>query len=90
MTTIETKQLDTTELEDRVRSMYEEVARQPEREFHFETGARSPNASDTPKAVLDRIPAGAVDSHAGAIPAAFSPSRRRPSTWWWKRSIDCP
>ena len=33
-----TKQLDTGELEARVKRMYEEVALEPEREFHFETG----------------------------------------------------
>jgi arsenite methyltransferase len=34
----ETRQLDTTELEQRVKRMYEEVALEPEGEFHFETG----------------------------------------------------
>jgi arsenite methyltransferase len=33
-----TKRLDTGELEERVKRMYEEVALEPEREFHFETG----------------------------------------------------
>jgi hypothetical protein len=33
-----TKQLDTGELEERVKRMYEEVALEPERDFHFETG----------------------------------------------------
>ena len=32
------QQLDTTELEQRVKSMYQEVALEPERDFHFETG----------------------------------------------------
>jgi hypothetical protein len=32
------KQLDTTELEERVKGMYKEVALDPEHEFHFETG----------------------------------------------------
>ena len=34
----EARQLDTTELEQRVKRMYEEVALEPERDFHFETG----------------------------------------------------
>jgi hypothetical protein len=33
-----TNQLDTRELEDRVKRMYEEVALEPDHEFHFETG----------------------------------------------------
>ena len=32
------RQLDTSELEERVKRMYEEVALEPEHEFHFETG----------------------------------------------------
>jgi hypothetical protein len=36
--TTETSELDTHELEQRVKSMYEEVALEPDREFHFETG----------------------------------------------------
>jgi arsenite methyltransferase len=33
-----TSRLDTTELEQRVRTMDEEVALEPEHDFHFETG----------------------------------------------------
>ena len=36
--TTEVRQLDSSELKQRVRRMYEEVALQPEHEFHFETG----------------------------------------------------
>ena len=36
--TTSTDQLDTSELEQRVKGMYQEVALEPEREFHFETG----------------------------------------------------
>ena len=36
--TAETRHLDTTELEQRVKSVYQEVALDPERDFHFETG----------------------------------------------------
>jgi arsenite methyltransferase len=61
----ETRQLDTTELEQRVRRMYEEVALAPEREFHFETGRPLAERLGYPAADLDRIPAAAIDSFAG-------------------------
>jgi arsenite methyltransferase len=63
--TTETRQLDTTELERRVKSMYEEVALDPDREFHFETGRPLAERLDYPPADLDRIPAAAIDSFAG-------------------------
>jgi arsenite methyltransferase len=63
--TIETRQLDTTELEERVKRMYEEVAREPERDFHFETGRALAERLGYPPADLDRIPAEAIDSFAG-------------------------
>ena len=59
------RQLDTTELEDRVKRMYEEVALEPEREFHFETGRPLAERLGYPPADLDRIPAAAIDSFAG-------------------------
>ncbi len=61
----ETNELDRTELEDRVKRMYEEVALEPEREFHFETGRPLAERLGYPPADLDRIPAGALDSFAG-------------------------
>ena len=61
----ETRQLDTTELEQRVKRMYEEVALEPEREFHFETGRPLAERLGYPPADLDRIPAAAIDSFAG-------------------------
>jgi arsenite methyltransferase len=63
--TTETRQLDTTELEERVKRMYEEVAREPERDFHFETGRALAERLGYPSADLDRIPAPAIDSFAG-------------------------
>jgi SAM-dependent methyltransferase len=57
-----TKQLDTGELEQRVKRMYEEVALEPEREFHFETGRALAERLGYPAADLDRIPAGAIES----------------------------
>jgi arsenite methyltransferase len=60
-----TKQLDTGELEERVKRMYEEVALEPERDFHFETGRPLAERLGYPAADLDRIPAGAIESFAG-------------------------
>jgi arsenite methyltransferase len=63
--TSEVRELDTAELKQRVQSMYEEVALQPEREFHFETGRPLAERLGYPPADLDRIPAPAIDSFAG-------------------------
>jgi ubiquinone/menaquinone biosynthesis C-methylase UbiE len=63
--TTHVRQLDTSELEGRVRSMYEAVALEPEREFHFETGRALAERLGYPPADLDRIPAAAIDSFAG-------------------------
>jgi hypothetical protein len=59
------RQLDTAELEERVKRMYEEVALKPEREFHFETGRPLAERLGYPAGDLDRIPAGAIESFAG-------------------------
>jgi SAM-dependent methyltransferase len=59
------RRLDTSELEERVKRMYEEVALEPEREFHFETGRPLTERLAYPRADLDRIPAAAIDSFAG-------------------------
>jgi len=59
------KQLDTRELEERVKRMYEEVALEPDREFHFETGRALAERLGYPAADLDQIPAGAIESFAG-------------------------
>jgi arsenite methyltransferase len=45
--------------------MYEEVALEPGREFHFETGRPLCERLGYPPAELDRIPAAAIDSFAG-------------------------
>jgi arsenite methyltransferase len=60
-----TTRLDTAELEQRVKTMYEEVALEPEREFHFETGRPLAERLGYPPDPLDRIPAAAIDSFAG-------------------------
>jgi arsenite methyltransferase len=65
MSTTPTRTLDTQELEQRVKGMYEEVALHPDAEFHFETGrALAERLGYTPES-LDRIPAAAIDSFAG-------------------------
>ena len=66
--------LDTTELEQRVKRMYEEVALESEREFHFETGRALAERLGYPASELDRIPAEAIESFAGV--GYFSTSRR--------------
>lgn len=63
--TATTSQLDRTELEQRVKRMYEEVALEPGHEFHFETGRPLAERLGYPPAELDRIPADAIDSFAG-------------------------
>jgi ubiquinone/menaquinone biosynthesis C-methylase UbiE len=63
--TTEVHQLDTAELEQRVQGMYEEVALEPERKFHFETGRPLAERLGYPPGDLDRIPAAAIDSFAG-------------------------
>jgi arsenite methyltransferase len=59
------RQLDTTELQERVTRMYEEVAEEPQHEFHFETGRSLAERLGYPTAELDRIPAAAIESFAG-------------------------
>ena len=61
----EVRQLDRVELTTRVQRMYEEVALEPDREFHFETGRPLAERLGYPPAELDQIPAGAIDSFAG-------------------------
>ena len=63
--TTQVRQLDTTELTERVQRMYEEVALEPDREFHFETGRALAERLGYPPTDLDRIPAPAIDSFAG-------------------------
>lgn len=57
--------LDTSDLEQRVKSMYEEVALHPDAEFHFETGRALAERLGYPIEILDRIPAEAIESFAG-------------------------
>jgi arsenite methyltransferase len=62
---VTTRQLDTMELEERVKRMYQEVALEPEHEFHFETGRPLAERLGYPADDLDAIPAAAIDSFAG-------------------------
>jgi arsenite methyltransferase len=59
------QQLDTADLTQRVKEMYQEVALHPQNEFHFETGRPLAERLGYPAADLDRIPAAAIDSFAG-------------------------
>ena len=59
------KTLDTQELEQRVKQMYQEVALEPQHEFHFETGRVLAERLGYPPEDLDRIPVAAIDSFAG-------------------------
>jgi ubiquinone/menaquinone biosynthesis C-methylase UbiE len=63
--TITTRPLDTGELEARVKRMYEEVALEPEHEFHFETGRALAERLGYPSDDLDAIPGAAIESFAG-------------------------
>ena len=45
--------------------MYQEVALEPEHEFHFETGRPLAERLGYPAQALDRIPAAAIESFAG-------------------------
>jgi arsenite methyltransferase len=58
-------QLDTSELEQRVKRMYAEVALESDHEFHFETGRALAERLGYPAAALDRILAEAIESFAG-------------------------
>lgn len=67
MTTAATtrQKLNTNELEQKVKEMYGEVARNPHGEFHFEMGRALAERLGYRGADLDRVPAEAIDSFAG-------------------------
>lgn len=50
---------------DAVRRMYTDVARAPEREFHFPTGRRACELAGYPAELLDPLPVSAMESFAG-------------------------
>jgi arsenite methyltransferase len=57
--------VDRAELESKVKDMYRRVAEQPHQGFHFEMGRDLAERLGYPTDVLDRIPAGAIESFAG-------------------------
>jgi ubiquinone/menaquinone biosynthesis C-methylase UbiE len=57
--------VDTRELETKVKQMYRQVAEEPRGAYHFEMGRPLAERLGYPAEVLDRIPAGAVESFAG-------------------------
>jgi SAM-dependent methyltransferase len=59
------RRLDTSDLEARVKDMYREVALEPHKDFHFETGRPLAERLGYPPDDLDRIPPAAIDSFAG-------------------------
>lgn len=60
-----TTQVDRADLETKVRAMYQDVARTPHGEFHFEMGRGLAERLGYRAADLDRIPADAIESFAG-------------------------
>jgi ubiquinone/menaquinone biosynthesis C-methylase UbiE len=61
----ETRTLDTRDLERRVKEMYREVADEPHKDFHFETGRALAKRLGYPPAELDALPSEAIESFAG-------------------------
>jgi ubiquinone/menaquinone biosynthesis C-methylase UbiE len=57
--------LDTARLEQMVKDMYRDVARNPAGEFHFEMGRALAERLGYAASVLDRVPAAAIESFAG-------------------------
>jgi ubiquinone/menaquinone biosynthesis C-methylase UbiE len=57
--------VDTTELTEKVQRMYRAVATDPGGEYHFELGRPLAERLGYPADVLNRIPAGAIESFAG-------------------------
>jgi ubiquinone/menaquinone biosynthesis C-methylase UbiE len=61
----ETTQLDTADLERRVKDVYQHVAEHPEQQYHFEMGRDLAERLGYPTEILDAIPAAALASFAG-------------------------
>jgi ubiquinone/menaquinone biosynthesis C-methylase UbiE len=59
------KRLDVAALEQKVKSMYRDVAINPHGEFHFEMGRALAERLGYPAADLDAVPSQAIDSFAG-------------------------
>ena len=65
MQTTTIKKVDASELEQKVKKMYSDVALNPKGEYHFEMGRGLAEKLGYEKNDLDRIPAAAIDSFAG-------------------------
>jgi arsenite methyltransferase len=65
METISTQKVNVTELEQKVKKMYRDVAMNPAGEYHFEMGRGLAEKLGYEKTDLDRIPAAAIESFAG-------------------------
>jgi arsenite methyltransferase len=57
--------VDSHELEAKVKDMYRHVAEEPDGKYHFELGRPLAERLGYPADVLDRVPAGAIESFAG-------------------------
>jgi arsenite methyltransferase len=57
--------VDTVELEAKVKDMYALVAEEPQGSYHFEVGRPLADRLGYPGELLDRVPAGAIESFAG-------------------------
>ena len=57
--------VDTHELETKVKTMYRNVAEEPEGDYHFELGRTLAERLGYPADVLDQVPDGAIESFAG-------------------------
>ena len=60
-----TTAVDTRELETKVKTMYRDVAEEPQGDYHFELGRTLAERLGYPVDVLDQVPEGAVESFAG-------------------------
>ena len=65
MQTTLTQKVDASELEQKVKKMYSDVALNPKGDYHFEMGRGLAEKLGYEKHDLDRIPAAAIDSFAG-------------------------
>jgi arsenite methyltransferase len=57
--------VDTQELEMKVKTMYRDVAEEPQGDYHFELGRVLAERLGYPSDVLDQVPEGAIESFAG-------------------------
>src|SRR5438552_8518200 len=64
-TATSSKQVDSAELEQKVKKMYKDVAQEPFREYHFEMCRGLAEKLGYEVSLLDAIPAPAIDSFAG-------------------------